>query len=207
MESNQELPDAFRFLELEHHRPAMYMLWTHTQEARGPAPLPPGYVMRPIPSEEIDRARPVVEIDGVLTDSQWNGFRDRIVPDGLFTIEHQPTSADVGTISALHNPAATRFYFPGGGELGYLVVARDHRRQGLGSALVRTAVQRLHEAGYRHIFVGVQGWRLPAVRCYFRAGFRPFLHAPELAPRWKAIFRTFDLDADEAGWPEQLQEP
>jgi mycothiol synthase len=52
----------------------------------------------------------------------------------MFVIQERGSSAWVGTISAVHNPSATRFYFPGNGELGYLVVAPEYRRRGLGSA-------------------------------------------------------------------------
>src|SRR5262249_15721732 len=81
-------------------------------------------------------------------------FRDAVVPDGMFVIQERASSAWVGTISAVHNPAATRFYFPGGGELGYLLVAPEHRRRGLGAALITAALRRLHHSGYRHICLG-----------------------------------------------------
>jgi GNAT superfamily N-acetyltransferase len=206
MVNDQQFPDTSDWVELEHQRPAMYMLWPQERPAPQNAPLPPAYIIRSIANEEIDRARPVVELDGALSNIQWSNFRDRVVPDGLFTIECRETSTYVGTISALHNPAATRFYFPGGGELGYLVVAPGHRSQGLGGVLVCAAVQRLLQAGYRHVFLGVQGWRLSAIRCYLKAGFRPFLHTADLSPRWKAIFHTLGLEADEASWPALLPE-
>jgi mycothiol synthase len=158
-------------------------------------------------SEDVDKARPLVEIDGPLTDSGWSGFRDAVVPDGMFIIQERASSAWVGTISAVHNPAATRFYFPGGGELGYLLVVPEHRRRGLGAALITAAVRRLHYGGYRHIFLGVQGWRLPAIRAYLRAGFQPFIHAPELVPRWESVFTALREEAHKAEWPTKLAEP
>jgi len=153
-------------------------------------------------SEEIDKARSVVEIDGPLGDSEWSRFRNAIVPDGMFVMQER--ASWVGTISAIHNPAATRFYFPGGGELGYLVVAEEHRGRGLGAALIAAAVRRLHQGGYRHIFLGVQSWRLPAIRSYLRAGFQPFIHAPELVPRWRSVFAALGREAREVDWPTAL---
>jgi mycothiol synthase len=184
--------------------PAMYMLWPHGRSAPALAPLPEAYNLVTIVSEEIDKARPVAEIDGLVDDREWSRFRNTIVPDGLFVIQERASSAWVGTISATHNPAATRFYFPGGGGLGYLVVAAEHRGRGLGAALIAAAVRRLHQGGYRHIFLGVQSWRLPAIRSYLRAGFQPFIHAPELVPRWRSVFAALGREAREVDWPTAL---
>ena len=181
----------------------MYMLWPH---GHMPASLtiPPAYSLSTIMSEDIDKARPVIEIDGPLTDSGWNWFRNAVVPDGIFVIQQRASSALIGTASAVHNPAATRFYFPGGGELGYLVVAPEHRQQGLGAALITAAVRRLLQGGYRHIFLGVQSWRLRAIQSYLRAGFQPFIHTPELVPRWRSVFAALSLKAHESEWPTKL---
>jgi mycothiol synthase len=141
-----------------------------------------------------------------VSDSQWRRFGDSVVPDGLFVVLERASSAWVGTISAVHNPAATRFYFPGGGELGYLVVAPEHRGRGLGAALIAAAVRRLRQGGYRHIFLGVQDGRLPAIRAYLRAGFQPFVHAPELAKRWRSVFAALGREPHELEWPTRLSD-
>ena len=188
----------------ELQRPAMYMIWPHERPLPDVPALPPGYRLCVVANERLDQARPIVESDGAVGDSQWRWFCDAVVPDGLFVIEECATAAWAGTIAAVHNPAATRFHFPGGGELGYLVVAPGHRGRGLGAALIAAAVRRLREGGYRHIFLGVQEWRLPAIRAYLRAGFQPFLHAPELAARWRAVFAAIGREARESEWPTSL---
>jgi mycothiol synthase len=104
----------------------------------------------------------------------------------------------------VHNPHATRHYFPFGGEVGYVSVAPLHQGKGLGRAVVALVVGRLIEAGYRHIFVGVQGWRLPAVKCYLKLGFVPLLHNNELLPRWRRICEQIGWTVNEAEWPRSL---
>jgi mycothiol synthase len=183
---------------------AMYMIWPHGRSAPVVPQVPAAYSLFTIASEDIDKMRPVIEMDGPLTDSGWSWFRDAVVPDGGFVIQERASSAWVGTISAVHNPAATRFYFPGGGELGYLVVAPEHRRRGLGGALIAAAVRRLQQGGYRHIFLGVQSVRLPAIHAYLRAGFQPLIHTQELVPRWRSVFAELALDANETEWPTRL---
>src|SRR5215472_7580835 len=188
----------------ENAAPAMYMLWPDGRPVPAIPAIPAPYSLSTVVSEDIDDVRPVIEVDGPLSDSGWSQFRDAVVPDGMFVIQEGPSSARAGTISAVHNPAATRFYFPGGGELGYLFVAPEHRRKGLGVALIVAAVRRLHQGGYRHVFLGVQSWRLPAIRAYLRTGFRPLIHTPELLPRWRSVFAAMGRGAPEAEWPTCL---
>ena len=186
--------------------PAMYMLW-QGHSPRAIPPIPVAYSLSPIVSEDMDNARPFIELDGPRSDSAWSQFRDAVVPDGMFVVQERGSSAWVGTISAVHNPAATRFYFPGGGEVGYLFVTPEHRRRGLGTALIAAAVRRLHQGGYRHIFLGVQSWRLPAIRSYLRVGFQPLIHAPELLSRWESVFAALGQEARNSEWPTKLVGP
>ena len=204
MSNNPQSAQESTELAVERKRPAMYMIWSHRRAAPLVPELSPGYKLRAVVSQQIEIAREVIEIDGVLTDQQWKDFSDRVLPDGLFFIEEPESSRLVGTVSAIHNPAATRFYFPGGGELGYLVVAPEHRNRRLGGALIGAAVVRFLQAGYHNIFLGVQGWRIPAIRCYLRAGFQPFIHDPDLALRWRTIFQTLGLETNESSWPTRL---
>jgi mycothiol synthase len=188
----------------ENAAPAMYMLWPHGRSLPDIPAIPASYSLSVVVSEDIDDARHVIEIDGTLSNSAWSRFRDAVVPDGMFVVQERASSTWVGVISAVHNPAATRSYFPGGGELGYLVVAPEHRRRGLGAALVTAALRRLHQGRYRHIFLGVQSWRIPAIRCYLGVGFQPFIHAPELVPRWESVFAAIGQEAHNTKWPTQL---
>jgi mycothiol synthase len=187
--------------------PALYMLWPYGRRLPVIPAIPIAYSLSMVVSEHIDNVRPLIEMDGPLSDSGWSRFRDAVVPDGMFVIQERPSSAWVGAISAVHNPAATRFYFPGGGELGYLVVAPEHRRRGLGAALITAALRRLRQGGYRHIFLGVQSWRLPAIRSYLRVGFQPLIHAPELLSRWESVFAALGQEAHNSEWPTKLVGP
>ena len=187
--------------------PAMYMLWPLSRPLPAIPAIPTAYSLSILVSEDIDNARALVEIDGRLSDPGWSQFRDAVVPDGMFVIQERASSSWVGTISAVHNPSATRFYFPGGGELGYLTVAPEHRRRGLGAALITAALRRLHLGGYRHIFLGVQSWRLAAIRAYLRVGFQPFIHAPELVLRWENVFAALGEASHKSEWPTRLVGP
>jgi GNAT superfamily N-acetyltransferase len=193
--------------ELERDRPALYMLRSGSG-AIAPAAIPPEYEVRPLPTLHWMEARAVAELDGPLTDRAWDDLLSQVLPGGLFVLRDRRSNQLVGTASAVHNPAGSRCYFPAGGQLGYLVVDAAHRGQGLGYALVAAVVERFYAAGYEHLWLGVQGWRLPAIRSYLRAGYRPLLHAPNpdaLATRWMSIFATLGLPGDIATWPRSLR--
>ena len=169
--------------------------------------LPLTFDICSVPNERLQIVRAIVELENPLSDPAWQSFSDAVLPDGLFVARECATARLVGTASAVHNPRGSRFLFPGGGELGYLVVEPAFRGRGLGTALVAAAVHRFETAGYRHVWVGVQGWRLPAIRTYLAAGFRPFLHAPEpvvLEARWRRIFAQLGREVDTTLWPRKL---
>jgi GNAT superfamily N-acetyltransferase len=174
------------------HLPALYMVWDPDAPRRA-ATLPAGYALAAVHSTNIDAMRTVIELDGALSDHQWSAFADRVLPDGLFAVSVTETAQAVGTVAAVHEPHGGRFHFPGGGQIGYLVVNPVHRGHRLGLGLVTAAVVRLLDAGYRTIWLGVQDHRLPAICTYLHAGFVPFLHAPDpdaLESRWRSVFRS-----------------
>jgi len=176
------------------------MLWQKDHPMPEVPSAPAAYSIEAVPSERADRARALVDIDGATTDAEWRHYSKSVVPDGLFAAIEQASSDLVGTIGAIDNPAASRFYFPGGGQLGYLVVAPKHRCRGIGSSLIATAVRRLREGGYRDIYLGVQAWRLPAIRAYLSVGFQPFIHDPNLTRRWRAVFAALEREPHESEW-------
>jgi mycothiol synthase len=189
----------------ERQLPAMYMVWpTHRRSVPPVAAIPSGYVLSPCPEQDLSAVRTLIDADGPISDSAWESFRDRIVPGGVFLIAERDSGQPVATASAVHNPRASRYYFPFGGEVGYVTVDPAHREKGLGRAVVTLVVNRLLTGGYRHIFVGVQGWRLPAVSCYLTLGFVPLLHGDELLLRWRRICEQIEWPVCETEWPTCL---
>jgi mycothiol synthase len=189
----------------ERQLPAMYMVWPIARLPSAPEiVLPSEYSLRACREADLNAVRALLDADEPVPDAAWDAFRDRILPDGAFLILLRDNGQPVATASAAHNPRATRHYFPFGGEVGYVTVDPAHRRRGLGRAVVARVVARLIAGGYRHIFVGVQGWRLPAVKCYLNLGFVPLLHNESLLPRWRRVCEQIGTVAREAEWPQSL---
>src|SRR6516165_6167178 len=120
----------------EHQLPAMYMVWPINQLPSPPPPtIPDGYVVRRCLETDLGPVRALIDSDGPVSDRAWEDFLDRIVPEGIILAAHAESGHPVATASAIHNPRATRFYFPFGGEVAYLHVDPAHRGRGLGRAM------------------------------------------------------------------------
>ncbi len=122
---------------------------------------------------------------------QLAAFQKRVLPDGLFVIEHAASGALVATTMATHNPSDLH---PAGGELGWVAGDPAHQGKGLGQATCAAVVGRYLRAGYRRIYLKTDDWRLPAIKTYLKLGFVPFLHGPEMAGRWREVCAKL-------GWP------
>ena len=186
---DHDLPD-------EHTLPALYLIWPSASLASPPqVSLPPGYELRPYRAGDEEPLRSLRGEEGwKLSHEDWQGYRSRVIPRGLFAVWNAASQMPVGTAGAIHSPGGARHYFPSGGQLAYLVVHPDHRGHGPGMALTTLVVERFLRTGYEQIWTGVQRFRLPAIKTYLKAGFVPFLHQDGLGERWKRI-------CAQIGWP------
>lgn len=186
--------------------PAPYLLWPQSLLTAQPElSIPDGYEIRPYRAGDEHALYPLFLAEGwPMDDTSWRDYLDCVLPQGLSLLWHSTSNFPVGTAGAVHNPRAARYYFPFGGALAYLIVHPDHRRQGLGSVLSSHVVQRLLAGGYEHIWVGVQGFRLPAIKTYLKLGFQPLLHQADLPERWRRICLQLGWPYTPALWPTGL---
>jgi len=187
----------------ERELPCLYLMWPGRLPGEAPAlEVVEGYVLRAYAGGDDGALRRLLESEGWgVSDEEWREYKDRILPGGLFVVA-DASGEVVGTAGAVHNPNPGRYYFPFGGELGYLVVRPEHRGRGLGRALSAAVVRRFLSAGYESVRVCVQGYRLAAVRTYLRLGFVPLLHAEELYERWRRVCERAGWPFEPEGWPK-----
>ncbi len=180
----------------EHQLPCLYLIWPDHLLSQPPrAEIPAGYVTRPYAEGDDAALRRLLERENwVVADEEWQDYKDRVLPNGLFLILHADSGDLAATAGAVHNPNPGRYYFPFGGELGYVVVHPEHRGRRLGHHVSAMVVERFISAGYESIRVCVQGFRLAAVKTYLRLGFIPFLHSEGVVLRWERI-------CEQVGWP------
>jgi mycothiol synthase len=196
-------------IEVDERRlPGLYMLWPGQLLATPPrTEVPGGYAVRTYTDGDESAFQALLASeDWAMSDRQWQEYRDRLLPNGLFLIVHTGSNTLVASAGAVHNPNPGRYYFPFGGELGDLIVHPGHRGRGLGHTAAALVVRRLLAAGYESIRVGVQGFRLPAIKTYLKLGFVPFLHHDDLLGRWQRICEQLDWPYTPGEWPKTLGE-
>ena len=185
----------------EHHLPGLYMLW---QDSINPLServvLSCEYTTRCYVDRDEEHLKKLwTSSDWDWDEEHWQEYKNLILPDGLYLIFFNDGML-VATAGAVHNPSA-RYYFPFGGELANLLVHPDHRQKGLGTALSIHVLQRLVSAGYTSIRVCVQGFRLAAIKTYFKVGFMPFMHQDEVFSRWRSICEQIEVPFCPNDWP------
>lgn len=140
----------------------------------------------------------------------WAGWNDdvlepslaKILPNGWFMAIHEKTKEIVATAMALHNYKGTYLF---GGELGWLAGDPAHAGKGLGIAVSAAATARFMDAGYRKIHLFTEDFRLAALKTYLTLGYVPFLYAPDMQDRWRAVCRrlgwAYTPDEWRSKWP------
>ena len=142
----------------------------------------------------------------VMAEAGWPGWDKerlqswvaRIVPDSWFMALDTLRGRVVGTCMGLHDHTP---WHPFGGELGWLAVDPAHTGQGIGRALAAAVTARLIGAGYRHIHLYSEDYRLAALRIYLSLGYQPRLYTPDMAGRWEAICAKLGWPYAPDAWP------
>lgn len=185
--------------------PGLYLLWPRFKRDVPEARIPVGYTLRTYRESDERRFLDLIGCEGEsMTEKEWRHYRDMLLPNGLFIVEATGSADVVATAGAVHNPNPGRYYFPFGGEFGYIIVAPDHRRRGLGAAMSASVIGRLLSAGYENIRVCVQEHRLPALHLYLHLGFEPFLHSTEVEKRWQQVCELLTVPFKPERWPRHL---
>lgn len=185
--------------------PCLYLLWPRLRHSLVEISVAQDYKLRTYREGDGQRFFELQESDGEpLSKQAWQQYRDKLLPQGLFVVEKVESARLVATAGAVHNPNPGRYYFPFGGELGYLIVAPDYRRCGLGKAVCAAVVNRLLKAGYENIRVCVQEHRLPAIKTYLSLGFEPLLHALDVEQRWQRVYAELKAPYTPDLWQRQV---
>ncbi len=154
--------------------------------------LPEGYLLRNFQSEDKESYINLMKSAGFneWNNNNFNSVIEKVIPNGLFFIEHIESSEIVGTTVGSNNPTK---YFPNGGELGWVAVNPSHYGKGLGRIVCAAVTKRFLELGYREIYLLTDDFRLPAIKIYLKLGYIPLYHLPDMKQRWKNIFKKLNL--------------
>lgn len=165
----------------------LQMVWP-TRRLNDPpvAQLAPGYALRTYQPGDEPQFYALMEAVG------WPGWDDdklrpwlaRVIPEGWFVVVECTKQKVVASAMALHNHTDQH---PFGGELGWVACHPAHTGRGLGLAVSAAVTSRLIAAGYRNIHLYTEDWRLAALKTYLKLGYVPFIYAPPMEARWRAV--------------------
>jgi mycothiol synthase len=187
----------------ERDLPELLMVWPVEQLPSAPkVTIPQGYLGCTCLEPGFGPARTLAATVWPSLKERGEAFLDDVLPGGAFLMVHAETNLPVAAAIAKH--AGEGDEGAPVGKICYVVVDAHHRGKGLGRAVTALAVAHLIDAGYRHIFLRVQGWRLPAIRCYLRLGFVPLLSDDDLVLRWRRICDQIGCRLKEQDWPQSL---
>ena len=151
-------------------------------------PIPSGYRLRQYqPGDEAGYYDLMARagFDGWGTERMQEVLKT-VLPDGFIVVEHPSSGQIVASALAQHEPTVLH---PFGGQLGWVATDPDHRGRKLGTLVTAAATRRLIDAGYRHIYLLTDDFRLPAIRIYLALGYAPLYHAPGIQERWQAVLQ------------------
>jgi mycothiol synthase len=163
------------------------LVWPEQRLAAPPAiAVPDGYALRT--AEPGDEAR-FFEVMDLAGWPGWDAARlgpwaARLLPAGWLVAVHRASNTLVASAMALRDCAE---FGVEGGELGWLAADPAHTGKHLGTALSAAVTARFVAHGYRHIHLYTEDWRLAALKTYLALGYVPYLYAPEMPARWRAV--------------------
>jgi mycothiol synthase len=180
--------------EPQHLITQVQMIWPEGRLQSPPiVELPTGYHLRTYRPGDEARFYEVMALAG------WPGWDMeklkpwlyRILPEGWFMAVHTASDQIVATVMATHDPT---WLHPFCAELGWVAADPAHTGKGLGTAVVAAATACMIAAGYTHVHLYTEPYRLAALKIYLKLGYVPYLSAPGEVELWHEI-------CEQLAWP------
>lgn len=157
-------------------------------------PLPDGYRIIPFAGTQgeitewlgiVAEGLVPVEDGEAVFDRYIRNWRDLTPEEDLFFVA-DPAGKRVATIAAVRHPDRTGYIHM----VGSLPVCRG---LGIGRAMLAYALEQIEARGVTHTILTTDDYRLPAIKLYLDAGFRPVLWQDpdsDMAARWDKVIET-----------------
>ena len=105
---------------------------------------------------------------------------NNINPDNIFFLI-SPSGEIAGTVTYQYSHEQDT------GTIHMVGIKKDYLGKRLALPMILYAVKMMLEDGKKIINLTTDDWRLPAIKTYLRAGFKPVYHKPDMEGRWSKI--------------------
>jgi mycothiol synthase len=183
----------------------LHMIWPMNKTV-GPAELSvsEGYAIRAyVPGDEKSFFRLMIEGDfDKFDDAKLQFNLAKVIPGGWFFATRVDSSAVCGTAMCLHNYTGNT---PFVGDVGWLVCSPGDRGNGLGASLTARVTQRFLDAGYSHIQLHTEHYRLAAIRTYLKTGYIPVIESSQAHSLWRDVCARLCWTFAPERWSETMR--
>ena len=76
---------------------------------------------------------------------------------------------------------------------------KDCLGKGAGSLVTLAVLNWLKQHGYKSAVLSTDDWRLPALKMYYKLGFRPVNNREDMPARWAEVYKNLGIE-DEVEW-------
>lgn len=113
-------------------------------------------------------------------------------PERMFFVEID--GKDVATATSYDH-----WDYPGEGFLHMVGTRKDCLGKGAGSLVTLAVLNWLKQNGYKSAVLSTDDWRLPALKMYYKLGFRPVNNREDMPARWAEVYKNLGIE-DEVEW-------
>jgi len=158
--------------------------------------LPDGYYMRAYQNGDgpgwcrccIDGSLGVDEISEAFFARKM--LQDKSVnPDNIYFLI-SPSGEIAGTVTYQYSQEE------GAGTIHMVGIQKNYLGKHLSLPMTLYAVKKILDDGNKTVKLTTDDWRLPAIKTYLRAGFKPVYHQPDMKERWRRVMEQIAKNAN-----------
>ena len=152
--------------------------------------FPEGYSMRPYQTGDgIDWCECCLEGGLGVDELSEAVFKKRMLDDE--TVNPADIYFLISPLGEIAGTITYRRLEKGTGTIHMVGIKKNYQGRGLALPMNLYAVQKILEDDNTKVNLTTDDWRLPAIKSYLNAGFKPVYHCPDMEDRWQKVMVQF----------------
>ena len=159
-----------------------------------PPEIPEGFSLRTFREGDEEAYVKLMHLSGFdfWGDTQLQQVKNNALENGIFFLVDDATGRLAATAMANR---AKEGQDPSCGELGWVGADPDFRGKRLAAVACATVLDHYRKSGYEKVILYTDDFRIPAIKTYLNAGFKPLYDAEDEATwkRWDLVYKKFGM--------------